>query len=217
MNTSRLEGFSDGVIAVLITIMVLSLRPPAGATLADLRPLLPKLAIYLLSFVFLAIYWNNHHHLMQVVERVSGRVLWMNAHLLFWLSLTPVATAWLGRHLGDSAPAGVYGFVLLGSAIAYTLLTRSLLGVHAPESPLAVALGRDRKAKLSIVAYAVAIAVAVVAPWFSVGLYVAVAAMWLVPDRRMERVLATGASPADEEAARNWIADTPIESSVGSQ
>ena len=189
MSRGRLEAFSDAVLAVVITIMVLNLRPPAGDSLTDLRPLLPKLAVYLLSFVFVAIYWNNHHHMFQVVSRISGGVLWANAHLLFWLSLTPAAAAWLGPHLGDTAPTAVYGVVLLGSAIAYTILTRSLLAVQPADSPLARAIGRDMKGKLSIVAYAVAIAVSPVAAWFSLSIYFAVAGAWLVPDRRMERVL----------------------------
>jgi uncharacterized membrane protein len=189
MSRGRLEAFSDAVLAVVITIMVLSLRPPAGDSLTDLRPLLPKLAIYLLSFVFIAIYWNNHHHMFQVVSRISGGVLWANAHLLFWLSLTPAAAEWLGPHLGDTAPTAVYGVVLLGSAIAYTILTRSLLAVQPSDSPLARAIGRDTKGKLSLVAYGLAIAVSPVAPWFSLSIYFAVAAAWLVPDRRMERVL----------------------------
>jgi uncharacterized membrane protein len=189
MSRGRLEAFSDAVLAVVITIMVLSLRPPAGDSLTDLRPLLPKLAIYLLSFVFIAIYWNNHHHMFQVVSRISGGVLWANAHLLFWLSLTPAAAEWLGPHLGDTAPTAVYGVVLLGSAIAYTILTRSLLAVQPSDSPLARAIGRDTKGKLSLVAYVLAIAVSPVAPWFSLSIYFAVAAAWLVPDRRMERVL----------------------------
>jgi len=193
MSRDRLEAFSDAVLAVVITIMVLNLRPPEGHDFSDLRPLLPKLAIYLLSFVFVAIYWNNHHHLFQVVSRVSGAVLWANAHLLFWLSLTPVAAAWLGPHLGDSAPTAVYGVVLIGSAAAYSILTRSLLAVHAADSPLARAIGRDTKGKLSLVAYAVAIAISPVAAWVSLGIYFAVAAAWLVPDRRMERVLENGA------------------------
>ena len=189
MSRRRLEAFSDAVLAVVITIMVLNLRPPAGDSLTDLRPLLPKLAVYLLSFVFVAIYWNNHHHMFQVVSRVSGGVLWANAHLLFWLSLTPAAAAWLGPHLGDAAPAAVYGVVLLGSAIAYTILTRALLAAQPADSPLARAVGRDTKGKLSIVAYVVAIAVSPVVAWFSLSIYMAVAAAWLVPDRRMERVL----------------------------
>ena len=192
MSRRRVEAFSDGVLAVVITIMVLNLHPPAGDSLTDLRPLLPKLAVYLLSFVFVAIYWNNHHHMFQVVSRVSGGVLWANAHLLFWLSLTPVVAAWLGPHLGDTAPTAVYGVVLLGSAIAYTILTRSLLAVQPADSPLARAIGRDTKGVLSIVAYVVAIAVSPVAAWLSLSIYFAVAAVWLVPDRRMERVLRPG-------------------------
>lgn len=189
MSRSRLEAFTDGVIAVLITILVLNLRPPAGHGLHDLHPLLPKIAVYLMSFVFLAIYWNNHHHLMHVVERISGAVLWANAHLLFWLSLTPVTASWLGPHLGDSAPTAAYGVVLLGSAVAFTILVRCLLAVHAPDSKLALAVGRDAKGKLSLVAYVAAIALSPFVPWLSVAIYAAVAAVWLVPDRRVERVI----------------------------
>jgi len=189
MSRSRLEAFSDGVIAVVITIMVLSLEPPDGASLHDLRPLVPKLSVYLLSFVFVAIYWNNHHHLMQVVDHVTGTALWANAHLLFWVSLTPVAAAWLGPHVGDSTPVAVYGVVLLGSGIAYTILTRTLLAAHGPESRLARAIGRDAKGYLSLAAYVVAIAAAPVVPWLSIGLYIAVAVTWFIPDRRVERVL----------------------------
>jgi len=190
MSSGRLEAFSDAVIAVVITIMVLTLRPPAGSSLHDLRPLVPKLSVYLLSFVFVAIYWNNHHNLMQVVDRVSGSALWANAHLLFWLSLIPAGAAWLGPHVGDSAPVGVYGVVLLGAGIAYSILTRTLIAAHEPDSRIARAVGRDTKGKLSVVAYVVAIAVAPVLPWLSVGVYIAVALAWFIPDRRMERVLA---------------------------
>ena len=189
MSRSRLEAFSDGVLAVVITIMVLNLEPPAGDDFTDLRPLVPKLAVYLLSFVFIAIYWNNHHHLFQVVERVSGRVLWANAHLLFWLSLIPVTAAWLGPHLGDTAPTATYGVVLLGSGIAYGILIRALLAAHPHGSPLERAVGRDRKGNLSIVAYAIAIALSPLVPWFSLAVYFGVAAVWLIPDRRIERVL----------------------------
>jgi uncharacterized membrane protein len=189
MSRSRLEAFSDAVIAVVITIMVLSLRPPDGSSLHDLRPLVPKLSVYLLSFIFIAIYWNNHHHLLQVVDRVTGAALWANAHLLFWLSLTPVAAAWLGPHVSDSTPVAVYGVVLLGSGIAYWILTHTLIAAHGPESRLAQAIGRDTKGNLSLVAYLVAIAVAPAVPWMSIGLYVAVAVAWFVPDRRVERVL----------------------------
>jgi uncharacterized membrane protein len=195
VSRGRLEAFSDGVIAVVITIMVLNLRPPPGDALSDLRPLGPKLAVYLLSFVFIAIYWNNHHHLLHAVERVSGAVLWANAHLLFWLSLTPVAAAWMGPHLGDTAPAAVYGFVLLGSGVAYAILTRALLAAQPPGSPLERAVGRDLKGNLSVVVYVVAIALSPVAPWFSLAAYFAVAAAWLVPDRRIERVLPTPSIP----------------------
>ncbi|MGH9919556.1 MAG: TMEM175 family protein, partial [Nitrososphaerales archaeon] len=151
MSKGRLEAFSDGVIAILVTIMVLDLRPPDGSAFTDLRPLVPKLLVYLMSFTFLAIYWNNHHHLMQVVERIDGRVLWANMALLFCLSLTPAATAWLGPHSHATAPAMVYGIVLLGPAVAYFVLARTLLTIHQPDSRLAVALGRDWKGKLSVV------------------------------------------------------------------
>ncbi len=194
MSRGRLEAFSDGVLAVVITIMVLDLHPPEGHGFSDLRPLAPKLSVYVLSFTFLAIYWNNHHHLLQVVDRISGGVLWANAHLLFWLSLTPVATAWLGSHSNDTAPAVVYGIVLLGAAVAFFVLTRMLLRVHAADSRLAIALGRDWKGKLSPVAYAVAVALAFVAPWLAIGIYVAIAVVWFVPDRRVERVTTTVAN-----------------------
>jgi uncharacterized membrane protein len=189
VSRDRLEAFSDAVIAVVITIGVLNLRPPGGDALADLRPVVPKLAIYLLSFVFIALYWNNHHLLLRAGEHISSAVLWANANLLFWLSLTPAAAAWLGPHLGESAPAAVYGVVLLGSAIAYSILTRALLAAQPPDSPLERAVGRDRKGNLSVVAYVVAIAFSPIAPWLSVVIYFAVAAVWLVPDRRIERVL----------------------------
>jgi uncharacterized membrane protein len=189
VSRSRLEAFSDGVIAVIITIMVLSLHPPDGSSLHDLRPLVPKLAVYLLSFVFVALYWNNHHHLMQVVERINGATLWANAHLLFWLSLIPVGTAWLGPHLRESAPVAVYGAVLLGAAIAYAILVRALIASHGPTSQIARAVGNDAKGKLSLVAYVAAVAAAPFAPWLSIAIYVGVAIAWLVPDRRIERVL----------------------------
>jgi uncharacterized membrane protein len=187
VSRGRLEAFSDGVIAVLITIMVLNLRPPNGHELSDLRPLLPKVLVYLLSFVFLAIYWNNHHHLLHAVERISGGVLWANAHLLFWLSLTPLATAWLGPNVHRSAPVFAYGVVLFGSAVAYYILTRTLLGLHAPDSALVLALGSDWKGRLSAAAYLVALAAAFVEPWFSIAVYISVALVWLIPDRRIER------------------------------
>lgn len=190
MTSGRLEAFSDGVIAILVTIMVLDLRPPDGHTFGDLRPLVPKLLVYLLSFAFLAIYWSNHHHLMSAVDRIDGRVLWANTVLLFWLSLTPVATSWLGPHASDTAPVALYGVVLLGSAIAYFVLTRSLLRVHTPDSPLAVALGQDWKGRLSAGVYLVAVPCAFVQPVLALGLYIAVALVWLMPDRRIERLQA---------------------------
>jgi TMEM175 potassium channel family protein len=190
MSSGRLEAFSDGVIAVVITIMVLNLHPPNGSSLHDLRPLVPKLSVYLLSFVFLGIYWNNHHHLLQIADRVSGATLWANVHLLFWLSLTPAAAAWLGPHLGDTTPVALYGVVLLGSGIAYWILTRTLIAAHEPGSRIAQAIGRDAKGYLSLSAYVIGIALAPVAPWLSIAFYVAVAVAWFIPDRRVERVLA---------------------------
>jgi uncharacterized membrane protein len=169
--------------------MVLELRPPHGTSFADLRPLLPKLLSYLLSFVFVAIYWNNHHHLMHAVERVNGRVLWANLHLLFWLSLTPFATAWMGEQGTAPVPVAAYGAVLLLSGMAYFLLVRALLALHGPRSRLAVAIGSDWKGKASLLAYAAAIPVAFVHRWIALGIFVAVAITWWVPDMRIERAL----------------------------
>ena len=188
MTKGRLEAFSDGVLAIIITIMVLELRPPHGAHLADLRPLLPKFLSYVLSFTFVALYWNNHHHLFQVVRQVDGRILWANVHLLFWLSLVPFVTAWMGENHFAGLPVAAYGIVLLSAAIAYYILTRVLLARHGADSPLAQALGKDFKGKVSIAIYAVAIVGAFANPHAACALYVIVALMWLVPDRRMERV-----------------------------
>jgi uncharacterized membrane protein len=192
VTKGRLEAFTDAVIAIVMTIMVLDLRPPAGHGFGDLRPLVPKFLVYALSFTFLAIYWNNHHHLMQVVERIDGRVLWANMGLLFSLSLTPAATAWLGEHPRNTAPVVVYGSVLLLSAIAYFLLTRALLALHPAGSLLAVAIGSDRKGRLSAIAYVVGIVVALFEPWVAIAIYVGVAVVWLVPDRRITRVIEGG-------------------------
>lgn len=189
MRKSRMEAFSDGVIAIIITIMVLELRVPHGAEPGALRPLLPVLLSYVLSFIYLGIYWNNHHHLLQVVERIDGPTLWANLHLLFWLSLVPFTTAWMGENDFAPWPVALYGTVLLCAAIAYYVLTRALLARHERESPLAKALGRDAKGKLSVVAYVVAIPLAFIHPGIACALYIAVAIVWLVPDRRMERVL----------------------------
>ena len=199
MTSGRLEAFTDAVIAIVMTIMVLELRAPAGHGFSDLKPLVPKVLVYALSFTFLAIYWVNHHHLMQVVQRIDGRALWANMGLLFALSLTPAATAWLGEHPGETAPVVVYGLVLLLAAVAYYLLTRALLALHPPESPLAVAIGNDRKGRLSAVAYVVAVGIAFAAPWVAIAIYVAVAVAWLVPDRRITRVI--GLFPETEGSA----------------
>ena len=193
MKKSRLEAFSDGVIAIIITIMVLELRVPHEPTLAALALLWPTLLSYLLSYVFIGIYWNNHHHLWQAVDKVNGPVLWANLHLLFWLSLVPFVTAWMGENHFAGAPVAVYGVVLLGSGVAYYALSRMLLAMHGPDSLLARALGSDFKGRISLLFYAVAIAVAFVLPWLSGLLYAAVAVIWLVPDRRIERVLAPNA------------------------
>ena len=190
MSRNRLEAFSDGVIAIIITIMVLELRPPHEATLAALRPLAPVFLSYLLSFVFLGIYWSNHHHLLQVVEHVNGRVLWANLHLLFWLSLIPFVTAWMGENRFGALPAALYGVVLLLAAIAYFILTRVLLSIHHRDSVLATALGADFKGKISMFIYLAAIPLAFVKSWLACGLYVLVAVMWLVPDRRIEKKIA---------------------------
>jgi uncharacterized membrane protein len=189
MGKERLAGFSDGVIAIVITIMVLELKVPHGADWSALREVAPHFVIYVLSFIYLAIYWNNHHHLMHAVERVDGLILWANANLLFWLSLIPVATAWLGENLLAPAPTAGYGVVLLMPAIAYFLLQQAILHKQGRHSALAHALGRDLKGKLSPVLYAAAIVAAFVVPWISIAIYVLVAAIWLVPDRRIEKTL----------------------------
>jgi uncharacterized membrane protein len=191
MTKGRLEAFSDGVIAILITIMVLELHRPEGHELADLNKVVPTLLVYLLSFVLVAIYWNNHHHLMQIVERVDGAVLWANMHLLFWLSLVPWATSWMGDNVRRPVPVGVYTAVLLGAAIAYFVLTRVLLRLHGPETRLARALGADWKGKLSALAYLAAVPLAALSTWATFAIVVSVAVVWLVPDRRVARVLAS--------------------------
>lgn len=189
MSKGRLEAFSDGVIAIIITIMVLELRRPESADVAALRGLLPALVSYVLSFIFLGIYWSNHHHLLQAVTRVNGGILWANLHLLFWLTLVPFVTNWMGASRFASWPVAAYGVVLICAACAYYILTRALVAHHPADSALAAAVGRDFKGKLSIVIYAVAISLAFVAPWESCALYALVALMWLIPDRRIERVL----------------------------
>ena len=189
MKTTRLEAFSDGVLAIIITIMVLELKIPHGSDVASLRPLIPVFLSYLLSFVFLGIYWNNHHHLLQATRQVDGRVLWANLLLLFWLSLVPFFTGWMGENHFASLPTAIYGVVLLGAAIAYTILQAVIVGTHGGER-LKAAVGRDLKGKLSLVAYIVAIPMAFVNQWISDALYVTVALIWLVPDTRIERIMA---------------------------
>ena len=190
MTKGRLEAFSDGVVAIIITIMVLELRAPHGADPEALRPLLPAFLTYVLSFVFLGIYWNNHHHLLHTVRRVNGTILWANLHLLFWLSLVPFVTGWLGEHHEAAWPTACYGLVLFMAAIAYTLLQWAIVAHDGEQSVLAAALGRDRKAKVSLAAYALAVGLAFESPSLSDLLYVGVAALWFVPDRRIEAVLA---------------------------
>jgi uncharacterized membrane protein len=189
MSKGRLEAFSDGVIAILITIMVLELKTPSQPTLAALLPLAPVFLSYTLSFVFLGIYWNNHHHLFQASRQVNGGVLWANLHLLFWLSLIPFVTGWMGENHFAPLPVALYGVLLLLAALAYFILVRALLSLHGEESTLATALGRDFKGKLSLVIYATAVPLAFLVTWLAFGLYVLVAVIWLVPDPRIERII----------------------------
>jgi uncharacterized membrane protein len=187
MNKGRLEAFSDGVIAILITIMVLELRTPEGATWQAAVSRVPLLLIYVLSFVFVGIYWNNHHHLLQATERVNGRILWANLQLLFWLSLTPFAMAWMGAYPKAALPTAVYGIVLLCAGIAYLILQHEIVAAQGPHSKLRAALGRDLKGNISAVLYLLAVGLAFVDHWISKAIYVFVALMWLIPDSRIER------------------------------
>lgn len=190
MTKGRLEAFSDGVIAILITIMVLELRPPHEASFQALRAVLPTFLSYVLSFVFLAIYWNNHHHMLHLTSRVSGGILWANVHLLFWLSLVPFVTAWVGEYHTAAVPTAAYGIVLVLTAFAYTILQRTIIASQGPHSKLAAAIGSDRKGKLSLALYLAAIPLAFVRPAISDVIYATVAAIWLVPDPRIEQRLA---------------------------
>src|SRR2546426_4037693 len=190
MTTGRVEAFSDGVIAILITIMVLEFKVPASPDLAALRPLVPVFLTYVLSFVVVGIYWNNHHHLLRAAEHVDGRVLWANLHLLFWLSLVPFVTGWMDENHFAPVTVAAYGVVLLGAACAYYILTRALLATHGTDSLLAKALGRDFKGKISVVIYVAGIPLAFVQQWIACALYVLVAAIWLTPDQRFEKLLA---------------------------
>jgi uncharacterized membrane protein len=190
MKSNRLEAFSDGVLAIIITIMVLELKVPHGTDLAALRPLLPVFASYVLSFLYVGIYWNNHHHLLHSVRHVSGGILWANLHLLFWLSLFPITTGWMGENHLAATPTAVYGVVLFMAAIAYYILQRTIMARQGPASVLAAAVGRDLKGKLSPVSYLAAIGLAFVSVWIASAIYLGVALFWLVPDRRIERALA---------------------------
>jgi uncharacterized membrane protein len=192
MGKDRLTAFSDGVIAIIITIMVLELKIPHGADWTALKSVAPALVSYVLSFVYLAIYWNNHHHLLHTVTRVDGLILWANSHLLFWLSLVPAATGWMGENFLQPLPTAVYGGVLLMPAIAYYLLQKAIVHKQGQDSVLANALGKDIKGKISPLLYAAAIVLAFVNPWLSIALYALVAVMWLIPDRRIERALREG-------------------------
>jgi uncharacterized membrane protein len=191
VGKDRLAAFSDGVIAILITIMVLELRVPNGADWTALAGLAPSLISYVLSFVYLGIYWNNHHHLLHTVTRVDGLILWANSHLLFWLSLVPAATAWMGQNLAQPVPTAVYGMALLMPAIAYHLLQRAILRRQGTQSVLAQALGSDLKGKISPILYVAGIVAAFFVPWLSIALYAFVALMWLVPDRRIEKIISS--------------------------
>jgi len=190
MGKSRLEAFSDGVIAIIITIMVLELKVPHGESIDVLAPLIPVFLSYVLSFVYLGIYWNNHHHMLHACQKVTGPMLWANLHLLFWLSLVPFATGWMGENHFGPVPSAVYGTVLLMAAIAYWILQQLIIASQGPNSLLKKAVGGDWKGKASPVVYAVAILLAFWSQWISLGLYVLVALVWLVPDRRIEHVLA---------------------------
>ena len=190
MGKGRMEAFSDGVIAVIITIMVLEMKVPHGAGWAALDPLIPVLLSYVLSFVFIGIYWNNHHHMLHAVHKINGSILWANLHLLFWLSLVPFVTAWMGENHFAALPVALYGVVLLMAGMAYYVLARALAAHHGKDSKLAVALGKDYKGLLSLVIYALAIALAWRYTWIAFNLYVLVALIWFIPDRRIERVFA---------------------------
>jgi len=190
MGKGRLEAFSDGVLAIIITIMVLEMKAPNGAELGTLRPLVPMFLSYVLSFLYLGIYWSNHHHLLYVTHQVTGAIMWANLHLLFWLSLVPFVTRWMGENHFAPGPTMLYGVILLLAAIAYRLLQHVILREEGPDSMLGAAVGSDRKGKTSVVIYAIAIPVGFLRPWMAGALYVAGALMWLVPDRRIERRVA---------------------------
>jgi TMEM175 potassium channel family protein len=187
MGKGRLETFSDGVLAIIITIMVLEMKPPHGNDLTSLKPLLPVFVSYILSFIYLGIYWNNHHHMLHVVREVNGKVLWANIHLLFWLSLVPFVTGWMGENHFATLPVALYGVNLLMAGVAYYILSHSLIDLHGKNSTIATAIGTDRKGKLSIIIYAIGIALCFLHPMLGFTLYVLVAAIWFIPDKRIEK------------------------------
>ena len=189
MGKGRLEAFSDGVIAIIITIMVLELKVPHGDELSSIEPLVAVFLSYVLSFINIGIYWNNHHHMMHAAKHINGKVLWANMHLLFWLSLIPFTTAWMGENHFTTWPVALYGIVLFMAGMAYYILAHSLVSIHGKESTLGLAIGRDRKGLLSVVIYLIAIGIAFVNAWISCGLYALVAAIWFIPDRRIEKRL----------------------------
>jgi uncharacterized membrane protein len=190
MNTSRIEAFSDGVIAIIITIMVLELKVPRGTDLAALVPMIPQFMSYVLSFMYVGIYWNNHHHLLHAAKQVSGSILWANLNLLFWLSMFPIVTDWVGENHRASVPTASYGVILMLAAVAYWLLQRMIIAVQGPHSLLRRAVGHDWKGKISPVLYALGIGLAFWLPWVSQALYLLVALLWFIPDRRIEHALA---------------------------
>ncbi len=189
MGKNRLEAFSDGVLAIIITVMVLELKRPDGPAFTALRSSLPDLLTYLLSFLYVGIYWNNHHHMLHATRRVNGRILWANLHLLFWISLFPFATEWMGQYHASAAPAAAYGIVLLMAAIAYVILQHAIIAYEGRDSVLAQAVGRDWKGKLSLLIYSSSIPFAFLSSWIAIALYSVVAVLWLVPDRRIERAV----------------------------
>jgi uncharacterized membrane protein len=192
MTKGRLEAFSDGVIAIIITIMVLEMKVPHGDSFESLKPVLPVFISYIISFIYLGIYWNNHHHLMHAVRNINGKVLWANVHLLFWLSLVPFVTGWMGENHFTKWPVILYGIVLLMAAVSYFILTRTLLSIHDKESTLTIALGKDWKGKLSLLIYALGIGLCFIHPLLGFALYVVVAIIWFIPDQRIEKKLNHG-------------------------
>lgn len=189
MGKGRVEAFSDGVLAIIITIMVLEIKVPHGTTFSELKPLLPVFMSYVLSFVYIGIYWNNHHHMMHTIQHVNGKVLWANLHLLFWLSLIPFATGWMGENHFATLPVALYGVILLMCGVAYYILSQSLIHLHGKNSTIAAAIGKDRKGIASVIIYTIAVAVCFINSWISLVLYTCVAIMWFIPDTRIEKKL----------------------------